>query len=280
MKILLTGDKGFVGRNIRKALTGEGHTAIGIEAEPQFSEWIGKFHRSKRYDFMLRDIDAVVHAGAIATNQFADPSIFIWNSYATLVLAKYARDRYGSDIPFVFFSTFQVNVVEKNMDNGSWYGWSKKYAEECLREVLPHVTILRPGVMWGDERHKGNPKDRSVPFQLATHQLEFLYKHWGRDYVHVNDVVEAVKISVRDKPTGIFNLSGEYWWNEDLAKLTNWNNYELIDNHTTAMNLKFTTPILPEDMKGLLSLPNWTVQSYLKTEFKRIESKYVSDRKK
>ena len=249
---------------------------IGIEVEPHFDEWIGKFERSKRYDSTLKDIDAVIHAGAIATNQYADPSIFLWNSYATLVLAKYARDRYGSDIPFIFFSTFQVNVVEKHSNSGSWYGWSKKYAEECLKEVLPEATILRPGVMWGDERHKGNPKDRSVPFQLATHQLEFLYKYWGRDYIHVSDVAEAVKIALRDRPGGTFNLSGEYWGNMDLAELTDWDSYELIDNRVTGTKFKFNADISPEDIEGLPLLPNWTVQSCLKTEFKRMEDEYVS----
>ena len=58
MKILLTGDKGFVGRNIGAALRADGHT-IGIEAEPQFSEWYSKFHRSKHYYVARRDIDAV-----------------------------------------------------------------------------------------------------------------------------------------------------------------------------------------------------------------------------
>ena len=277
MKILLTGDRGFVGRHISKAFRGDGHTVIGIEAEPQFDEWIGKFHRSKRYDFVLRNIDAIVHAGAISSNQYTDPDIFIWNSYATLVLAKYARDRYGADIPFVFFSTFQADVVEKNPNSGSWYGWSKVFAEACLKEVLPNATILRPGVMWGDETHKGNPKDRSVPFQLATHQLKYLYKHWGRDYIHVSDVAEAVKIAIRDTPRGVFNLSGEYWTNMDLAKLTDWNDYEVIDNRATPMKKKFSASICPEDVEGLLLMPNWRIQSDLQTEFRRIEDEYRSE---
>ena len=270
MKILLTGDKGFVGRHIGAALRADGHTVIGIEAETQFSEWVGKFERSKRYYVALKDIDAVVHAGAIATNQSTDPSIFIWNSYATMVLAKYVRDRYG-DIPFVFFSTFQVNVIEKDMSNGSWYGWSKKYAEECLKEVLPHATILRPGVMWGDEQHKSNPNDRSVPFNLATHHLKFLYKYWGRDYVHISDAVEAVKAALRDQPCGIFHLTGEYWWNMDLGKLTDWGGYELIDNSENGTKFQFNAGITPEDFEGLTVLPNWTVQADLKTEFRKIE---------
>lgn len=276
MKILLTGDKGFVGRHIRRALSNEGHTVIGLEAEADFNEWLGKFKHSKRSDLILGDIGAVIHAGAIATNQYADPSIFLWNSYATLILAKYVRDRYGSDIPFIFFSTFQVDVVENRPKNGSWYGWSKKYAEDCLKEVIPSATILRPGVMWGDERYKGNLKDSSVPYLLATHRLEFLYKRWGRDYLHVSDVVEAVKIALHEGPAGTFNLTGEYWWNEELAKLTDWQGYDLIDNYAKSMKIKFNSDILPEDSEGLPLLPNWGVQSSLEFEFRRLEAQYAS----
>ena len=275
MKILLTGDKGFVGRHIRAALAADGHTVIGIEAEPHFDEWIGKFHRSKRYSFMLRDIDQIIHAGAIATNQFEDPSIFIWNSYASLALAKYARNRYGSDIPFIFFSTFQVRASEETTKNRSWYGWSKMFAEECIGEVLPNATIFRPSVMWGDEKYKGHLKDRSVPYQLATHQLKYLYQNWGRDYVHITDVVEAVKVAIRDSPSGVFDLNGEYWWNKDLAKLTDWNGYELIEGSGKSLGFKFAAPILPEDVQNLRPLPNWGIQSCLETEFKKMESEYA-----
>lgn len=275
MKILLTGYNGFVGRNIRAALAKDGHDVRGIEAEPHFKDWHGKFYKSKRFDFMLKDIDAVVHAGAIATNQFADPSIFLWNSYGSLVLAKYVRDRYGQ-IPFFFFSTFQVTATEADWNQRSWYGWSKAFAEECIREVTPHATIVRPGVMWGDEKHKSNPNDKSVPYQLATHQLKRLFRNWGRDYVHVNDVVDAVRIGIQDAPQGTFNLRGEYWNNEQLSTLTDWNGYEWVGNAAEELGIQFTAPVLEDHGDGLPSLPGWTPKSDLKTKFKQIETEHDS----
>lgn len=265
MKILLTGDRGFVGSHIREALVLEGHQIVGMEASQSFAEWHEDLHK------VPTDLDAVLHVGAIANNQCEDPSIFLWNSYATLLLAQQCRNLYGSNFPFIFFSTFQVDVIETQPQNASFYGWSKQYAEECLKEVLPGATILRPNVMWGDERNKGSLKEGSVPFRLAARKLEFLYTHWGRYYVHINDVIQAVKIALNEKLGGTFNLLGEYWWNKDLAALTDWNDYELIDNSNGSDKMKFNSTILPDELSKFTLLPNWSCQTSLVIEFKKLE---------
>ena len=272
LKILLTGNRGFVGRHIQSALARDGHEIVGIEATSNFDEWVERFE-SKKYKQILKNVDAIIHAGAIADNQTKDPGVFLWNSHATLVLAQYAKKRYGSDIPFVFFSTFQVNIIEKSKEGVSWYGRSKKFAEDLLLETLS-PTILRPSVMWGDERYKFGGLGRSVPFKLATHQLEFLYKDWGRDYVHVSDVVAAIRVALRDQPTGIFHLNGEYWSNSDLAELTDWNDYELIDNAVKRIDRRFDSFVSASDLEGLQQLPNWEYQSSLRHEFRLLETKY------
>ena len=263
MKILLTGDKGFVGRNIRKALKVEGHQVLGLEVTAGFREWYDNLHA------LDAPLDAVVHAGAISSNQYAEADIFIWNSYASLVLAKYMRDKFG-EIPFVFFSSFQVSASD--MDNRSWYGWSKAFAEDCIREVLPNATILRPGVMWGDEKNK--LVGSSVPYQLATHWLTHLYTNWGRDYVFVDDAVEAVKIGISTAPAGTFNLNGEYWRNENLATLTDWKGYELVENPIAELGIAFNNSQYKGFNSGVPSLPGWTRKADLKTEFKKLELKY------
>ena len=259
MNILLTGDKGFVGRNTRRVLEAEGHQMLGLEVTAGFREWYDNLHS------LDTSLGAVIHAGAISSNQYANPDIFIWNSYASLTLAKFVRDRYG-EIPFVFFSSFQVSASD--IDERSWYGWSKAFAEDCIKEVLPNATILRPGVMWGDEKHK--PVGSSVPYQLATHQLTHLYTNWGRDYVFVDDAVEAVKIGIYNKPAGTFNLNGEYWRNEDLATLTDWKGYELVEN-PAELGVAFNNSQYKNFNSEVPSLPGWTRIADLRSEFKRIE---------
>ena len=68
MKILLTGNKGFVGSHIQASLENDGHEIVGLEVHPTFREW---------YDKMISvtdsSIDAIVHAGAMPYNQSKSP---------------------------------------------------------------------------------------------------------------------------------------------------------------------------------------------------------------
>ena len=75
MRLLLTGDKGFVGSNIRAALEPE-YEVVGLEARERFSDWYNEM-----YDVMDTPVDAVVHAGAMADSQSQNPDIYLWNSY-------------------------------------------------------------------------------------------------------------------------------------------------------------------------------------------------------
>ena len=83
--------------------------------------------------------------------------------------------------------------------------------------------------MWGDEREK-NSADGSVPFRLAAHNLEYLFKNWARNYVHVHDVVAAVKLCLENRPKGTFNLITEYVTNQQAATFLEWQGYEWVDN--------------------------------------------------
>ena len=123
--------------------------------------------------------------------------------------------------------------------------------------------------MWGDERHKGDPTDRSVPYLLATHQLKYLYRNWGRNYVHISDVVQAVKVALRDTPAGTFNLNGEYWQNEELAELTDWKDYAVIEDPVGELGVKFNAPVINTSLDS--TLPLWEPQACLKVEFRKIE---------
>ena len=267
MKILLTGNKGFVGTHIQESLEQNGHEIIGLEAHPTFAEWYDEMHRVTDLP-----VDAVIHAGAIPYNQSKDPHIYLWNSHATYLLAQRIRENMG-EIPFILFSTF---LVESTLEKERWdartgYAWSKAIAEEHVNSFLPNSTILRPAVQWGDERNK-SPKETSVPYQLSTRQLKYLFSEWGRSYVHISDVIQAIKICLKDNPAGAFLLSTEYRTNKELAKMVDWEGYEWLDNPEASLGYRGVDHISDLSLASPL-VPNWKPSLYLEDELPKMEKR-------
>lgn len=257
MRILLTGNKGFVGSHIEKALSKD-HEIVGLDVRGSFTEWVDDMDA-----VMDTDIDTVIHAGAISNNQSNDPDIYLWNAYGTYLLAKKSRD-----IPFVFFSSFVVSSTVYDVESRTPYGWTKAIGEDFVLDMLPDATIVRPGVMWGNEVNKAAHAG-SVPWQLASHNLKYLIRGWKRRYVHVSDVVEAMKICLADRPKGVFELSSRrFWTNEELSKLVEWKGYQWIDK-SEDMGHKFKTN---HDKIGEVNLlPGWTSQTEMDVELPRLE---------
>ena len=270
-RILITGDKGFIGSHIRAALEshqsrlGQEYEVVGLEAQGRFCDWYDEM-----YDVMDTSIDAIVHAGAIPDNHSQDPNIYLWNSYATFLLAQRVRQKMEgiSPIPFVFFSSFLVSSTMDNWEARTPYTWSKAQAENFVRVYLPHATILRPGVMWGNEDGTINLEHRSVPFRLAAHNLEFLFRNWGSNYVHVHDVVAAVKLCLENRPKGTFDLITEYVSNQKAAAFVDWQGYEWLDSpekvgskYISSHNEDSTLPMPP----------GWTPKVLMAVELPRLE---------
>ena len=269
MRLLLTGNEGFVGNHIQTALEQENEIA-GLEAKPTFREWYNEMH-----DLMDTPIDAVIHAGAIADSQSQNPGIYLWNSYATFLLAQRVRQksvpRPGMDgrlpIPFILFSSFLVSSTIDDWEARTPYSWSKAQAENFVRVHLPYATILRPGVIWGDEREK-NSASGSVPFRLASHNLEYMFRHWARNYVHVSDVVAAVKLCLENRPKGNFDLITEYVTNEKISTFVKWQGYEWIDN-PREVGFKYISS--HNENSTLPTPPGWTPKVLMEKELPRLE---------
>ena len=260
MKILLTGNKGFVGSHIENALAADGHEIVGLEVHPTFKEWVDEMKR-----VVTPDIDGVVHAGAIPYNQSQDPKLFLWNAHATYLLAQQAS-RFIPDVPFVYFSTFLVSSSKDDWESRTPYGWSKVCAEMYLRTWMPYSTILRPAVQWGDESRK-RLTEASVPYQLATHQLARLFRNWGRSYVHIHDVCRAIKVCLSDAPAGVFELHTEYKNNQQLSEMTEWTGYEWIEHPE---DLGYITTEHRE-VNVMPILPNWRPTINLADELPKME---------
>lgn len=269
MKILLTGNEGFFGRHAEPKLREAGHEVVGLEQASTFQGWQDTMQR-----VVTPEIEAVVHAGAMPANQSLDPKIYLWNAHATYLLAKKisgiqtSTHDYCNPIPFIFFSTFLVSSTQNDWEARTPYGWSKWCAESYVKQWLPNATILRPGVQWGDET--GKPASMaSIPYQLATHTLKHLFRHWGRSYVHVLDVCEAINVCLADRSVGTFELHTQYMNNQNMAKLVQWEGYEWVDNPEKTLGY-ITTEHAEVNVEPIL--PNWYPNIFLEEELPRMEN--------
>ena len=261
MRILLTGDKGFVGSHLRKALTAESHDVVGLEAKPTFQEWYDDMNV-----VMGTALEAVVHVGGIADNQYTDSDIYLWNSYASFLLAENCKK---FSIPLIFFSSFLVESTKSDWDARTPYSWSKSVAEEMVRTVVPEATILRPGIMWGDEKRK-NPSSYSIPYRLATHTLKYLFTNWLRGYVNVADVVRAIQICLYEKPSGTFSMVAEYLSNEELAACIEWTRYKWV-NDPQSVGFKFVSTHATDEGSIQQMVPFWKPTKKMEEELPRLE---------
>ena len=122
--------------------------------------------------------------------------------------------------------------------------------------------------MWGREARK-LPENRSVPYRLASHQLEFLLKQWGRNYAHIDDVVEAVVNCLKYKHKGTFSVMQPYvWMNEELAPLIEWKGYEWTEN-PNAVGLSHVNSHVKQRVSP--PVPGWEPKVLMEQELPRLE---------
>lgn len=242
MKILITGNLGFVGTETTKVLQKKGHSVYGYDIMEGFD-----IRDAKQLDEVVNQLsmtgqkpDRILHLAAIARFADADrdPQLaFETNVLGTknvsLVAAKY-------HIPVVYASTGSVYmpiigtppITESFRGLGnSVYGCSK-YAGETyiVKNCNPAYIILRYAHLYGKEKRMhgliGGFIDR-IKFGLAP----VLYGgKQSNDFTYIKDVAEAnylALVAPWDKWNQIYNIgTGEEITAEDagkaIVKATGW----------------------------------------------------------
>lgn len=224
MKILITGNKGFIGRHFEKRLSG--NDIVGVDI---------KDGRDCR-DLFKTDTtvyDLIIHCAAViggramidgdpisvATDLSIDAEMFNW-----AVKTKQKRIVYFSSsaaYPISYQQStseeWRVELKEdmidlKNIKNPDMtYGWAKltgEYLAIFAREKGVKVHVFRPFSGYGEDQDLDYPfpsfiqrgKNKENPFVI-----------WGtgeqtRDFIHVDDIVEAVLKAIELEIEGPVNL--------------------------------------------------------------------------
>ena len=221
MKILITGNAGFVGREFMKQL--DGHDITGIDIVNGIDA---------RYFFANDDtqFDLVVHLAAIvggratiegqplkvATDLAIDSDMFQWALRTKPKRVIY----YSSSAAYPIHlqecgSTHKLKESDINLDDvrlpDYTYGWAKlsgeilaKYAQEAgLR-----VHVFRPQSGYGEDQSLDYPFPSFIKRGVEKANP---FKIWGsgnqvRDFIHMEDVVAATLEAVKQDIQGPVNL--------------------------------------------------------------------------
>jgi nucleoside-diphosphate-sugar epimerase len=223
MRVLLTGDRGFVGRHLRHALEACGDDVTGID--------LADGHDA--LDFFRTDdtrYDLAIHAAAIvggrasidgsplgvATNLALDSWYMRWLTRTKTPRAVYFSSSAAypvglqgpGDVRRLYEEDINLDYPE---EPDASYGWAKLTGEKLVRYAEAEgcrILVPRPFSGYGEDQADCYPfpafiqraRERQDPFEI-----------WGsgdstRDWIHVDDLVGAVLALLDADVTGPVNL--------------------------------------------------------------------------
>jgi UDP-glucuronate 4-epimerase len=180
MKILITGNEGFIGSNLELYLKNLGYIVIGLDIK-------------SGNDILFCDLpecDLVIHLAGIGgvRESLADPAKYWQNNVSG---TQRILDRYKDIRVLVAGSSSQY---EPHLNP---YAASKH-----IIEYIPHnnVVFMRLHTVYSSSPRKGMFFDK-----LINGNLEYVTNHY-RDFIHVEDVCSAVDILIKSNYTGSIDI--------------------------------------------------------------------------
>ncbi len=202
--VFLTGNRGYIGGHLSRAYP----PAKTLDEDKCFQRWETLFAKTRD---SIEQATMIIHCGAIADAFYQNPDIFKWNYEATKQIADVARQ----ENTFLIFISSCAAIAPNSL-----YGWSKRVAEDYIQANNKKYCILRLYNVYGAEDHRP-PEKHSVPEKLMRRTLRYVFYPFRRDYIHVEDVVRAVRYVEELNITGTYDVgTGQAVEVKELAKLT------------------------------------------------------------
>lgn len=212
MKILITGCNGYIGSHLAKQIHQKGHQIFGLDyqqrndATKYTSEiWQNNLQNpvSWNQDLVKTKWDVICHLAASVSVQesVSLPTEYYENNWrATVNILKNLSFKH-----FIFASTGAVENAT------SPYGISKAIAEQSVIELCNNYSIFRFFNVVGEGEFKITNQDGLLAkLKEAVTSGEFIihgddYKNTKdgtcvRDYIHVEDIAEAICNAIESKP--------------------------------------------------------------------------------
>ena len=212
MRILVTGHKGFIGRNLCAYLQHQGHQVEGWEWQ------INKVPDPQNYD-------RVVHLGAISSTTERDVEKILKQNLEFSTRLLQLCNQTGTTLIYASSASVYGNVQARNdlkqiKENDpvypqSPYSWSKYLFDKMVFEIPEfriNVQGLRLFNVYGPgEQDKGEQQSVFGKFELQAKNLKEITvfeksEHIRRDFIWVGDVCQIIEKMFDVDATDIWNI--------------------------------------------------------------------------
>lgn len=224
---LVTGSEGFAGRHYCQALEEDGWDVDRCDLS------LGRgSDASTLFRYGMRSYDLVIHCAAIvggravidgaplalASNLELDAGLFQWALRTQPGHVVYVSSSAAYPVSLQQLE-FRQSLTEGDIDLDSFsvgmpdqlYGWAKLTGEVLARRAQQEglaVSVIRPFSGYGEDQ------DESYPFRAFAERVKRCddpFEIWGdplqcRDFIHINDIVAATLLMVKERIDGPVNL--------------------------------------------------------------------------
>jgi ADP-L-glycero-D-manno-heptose 6-epimerase len=188
---LITGNEGFIGRNLAREIVSLGHTFTGLEkTHVQREDW-----QTHILDiFNSNQFDGIFHVGACSDTLEYDVNYMMFLNYeVTRFISDLAKEK---SIKIVYSSSAACYGTAGKLP-ANLYAWSKYVGEQYIKACGTGVSLRYFNVFGPGEEDKGRMS--SVAFQAhekfyakkEISQMKLFPLNPTRDFIHVDDVVYA-----------------------------------------------------------------------------------------
>jgi UDP-glucose 4-epimerase len=211
VKILLTGAKGFIGRNIVQFL-GDKHEIVEATRE-------SKINISKLNSLLaISDVDVVIHTAAktFVPDSFIDPyNFYKFNINSSLNIAEYCRIKKVKRL--IYLNSYPYGIPEycpidekHRISLHSPYNKSKYISEEVIINYLEGITkvvSLRMFNLYGKYQKSNFLVPHIVEQALEKDSVIVRDLEPKRDYLYIKDLVLLIDSIIDSNPIyGVYNV--------------------------------------------------------------------------
>ncbi len=226
INIYISGKNGFIGSSLTDKLRKDSKYQI-IEEE---------FRLDEIQKIKVFRPEIIVHCAAKVSSRYCEENLisaFESNVRGTLNIAEVARDMqayliYLSSVVVYNFKADNNVILETSKVNPhTWYGKTKLMGEQCI-SLIPNASILRLGFIYGDPK-----KDKySLISSLIKKEKFFRVGDYQKDYLYIDDCIEAIKRIIDIKYVGVINIGGgRAYKTQDIVKFLN-GDLSFLDNQS------------------------------------------------